>query len=285
MTVHSPSRTGAKNRRERAHCQAAILTASSLKMTVYKMAARDCECILSTILRNNKGLWTTKVYTERLQPRSLIYTFFGEKRYSCTPFRIPRLELCIPFNCFKFTVFQIWIKHKTRAFSQLFHCHKMHLLALMGHFADRIDRFPHPFIYFNKKNPYPFIHPKPEIGTPIRAEPARIGRYREYPAGCEQLPQENALVFSPPSPFFFYATQTITWLEPVCTADNELCIWKVLNIRGQIRWEKPSIRSRTFDLLFTYSGTSNLFIQGGKGVFCDAWWDPNHQRDAWSGPN
>ena len=25
--------------------------------------------------------------------------------------------------------------------------------------------------------------------------------------------------------------------------------------------------------------------QVGKGVFRDAWWDPNYQRDAWSGPN
>ena len=25
--------------------------------------------------------------------------------------------------------------------------------------------------------------------------------------------------------------------------------------------------------------------QGGKGVFRDAWWDPNYQHDAWSDPN
>ena len=41
----------------------------------------------------------------------------------------------------------------------------MHLSALMGHFIGRNDRFTYSFIYFNKRDPYPFIHPKPEIGS------------------------------------------------------------------------------------------------------------------------
>ena len=33
----------------------------------------------------------------------------------------------------------------------------MHLIALLGLFTDRKDRFRYHFIYFNKWNPYPFI--------------------------------------------------------------------------------------------------------------------------------
>ena len=33
------------------------------------------------------------------------------------------LELCIPFNCCKYTVFTIWINHKSRTFSWLFRSH------------------------------------------------------------------------------------------------------------------------------------------------------------------
>ena len=48
------------------------------------------------------------------------------------PFHIPSLErLCIPFNCCKCTVFKIWINHKTRTSSQLFHSHKIHFLVLL----------------------------------------------------------------------------------------------------------------------------------------------------------
>ena len=58
------------------------------------------------------------------------------------------------FNCCKYTVSKIWINHKTRTFSWLFHCHKIDLLALFMH---QNNRFPYPFIYFNLWNVYPFI--------------------------------------------------------------------------------------------------------------------------------
>ena len=48
------------------------------------------------------------------------------------------LELCIPFNCCKYTVSKIWINHKTRTFSWLFQCHKIDLLALVMHQNNRI---------------------------------------------------------------------------------------------------------------------------------------------------
>ena len=49
---------------------------------------------------------------------------------------VPSLDLSIPFNCFKLIVFKVWIDHKTRTFSQLFHSHKMNLLAILGLFTD-----------------------------------------------------------------------------------------------------------------------------------------------------
>ena len=58
------------------------------------------------------------------------------------PFCTPGLELCMPFNCSKCTFFEIWINHKTRMFCRLFRTHKTHLLALLGLFAERHDKFP-----------------------------------------------------------------------------------------------------------------------------------------------
>ena len=52
--------------------------------------------------------------------------------------------------------------HKTRTFLEPFLSHKLHLLALLGLFTDRNDRFPYPFIYFNKWFPHSFTYLKPE---------------------------------------------------------------------------------------------------------------------------
>ena len=63
-----------------------------------------------------------------------------------------------PFNCFKSTVFWIWINHKTRTSSLLSpRSNKMHLRALFGLFTDRHDWFPYPFTYFNQWNPHSLI--------------------------------------------------------------------------------------------------------------------------------
>ena len=63
---------------------------------------------------------------------------------------IPCSELCIPFNCYKCTVFKEWLNLKARTFSRLLQSHKMNLVALLGLFTDRNDAFPYPFKYFNK---------------------------------------------------------------------------------------------------------------------------------------
>ena len=81
-----------------------------------------------------------------------------------TPFTC--LELCIPLNCCKSTVFKIWINHKTRPFTQLFSqpCNAS-VRPFYGFFTKRNDSFPCPLIYFNKWNPNPLIYLKPENGT------------------------------------------------------------------------------------------------------------------------
>ena len=83
---------------------------------------------------------------------SLLYTFHWQNLsmegiQNGTPFTYLLLN---PFNCFKCTVFWIWINHKTRTSSLLSRSNKMHLITLFGLFTDRHDWFPYPFTYFNQ---------------------------------------------------------------------------------------------------------------------------------------
>ena len=81
--------------------------------------------------------------TLRSNPLSFFHTVFERKATPLNipsmgtrfPFHIPSLELFSLFNCWKCTVFKIWINHKTRTFCRLFHSHKMHL-------SDRNDLLP-----------------------------------------------------------------------------------------------------------------------------------------------
>ena len=88
---------------------------------------------------------------------SFIYRFC-QKRY---PFRIPFvinkwypfhvacLELCIPFNYCYCTVFNIQLNHKNQnVFSTYFTVLKC-VLAFLGLFTDRNDRFSYPFISYS----------------------------------------------------------------------------------------------------------------------------------------
>ena len=86
-------------------------------------------------------------------PYTFIYHFLTVKvplssifYWQMGTFYTQSMDLCIPFNCCKFTVFKVRINRKIRTFSQHFLGHKMHLLAL---FTDRNDRFYQTFIYSN----------------------------------------------------------------------------------------------------------------------------------------
>ena len=52
-------------------------------------------------------------------------------------------------------------------FFDFFRAIKSFCLPFQVAFTDRNDRFPYPFIYFNKLNPNPFIYLKPEKRTPF----------------------------------------------------------------------------------------------------------------------
>ena len=76
------------------------------------------------------GVVSQKKLTGRLCPGVQPLTLTQKRYHFCIPhiekwypFHIPTLELCIPFNCCKCTVFTIWINHKTRTFSWLSHSH------------------------------------------------------------------------------------------------------------------------------------------------------------------
>ena len=82
------------------------------------------------------------------------------------PFHIPCLELCIPFNCCKCTVFLIAEESITKI--ERFLDFLLPSVSPFGPFhADSKERFPIPFMYFNELNPYPFIHLRLEKDTPF----------------------------------------------------------------------------------------------------------------------
>ena len=83
-------------------------------------------------------------------------------------FHIPSLELFIPLNCCKHTVFEIWINHKTTTFSRRFSLQpKMQLLALLGLSTDRNDRFPTLSHTSTSEITTLSYSSKPKIGTPF----------------------------------------------------------------------------------------------------------------------
>ena len=96
------------------------------------------------------GGWSIKFYAGRIRPGvgptpyPVTYHFW-RKRYPFPtpsfdkwyPFLITNLEFCIPFNQCKGTEFKIWINHKTRTFSRLFHSLRINLWALLGLFTYR----------------------------------------------------------------------------------------------------------------------------------------------------
>ena len=97
--------------------------------------------VLHKVLYNEVPPWDSAPYP--------IMYYFWQKRYPFRipsidkwyPFHIPCLGLCIPFNCCKCTVFEIWINHKTRMFSRI-HRHKIHHLAVLGFLQKEETYFP-----------------------------------------------------------------------------------------------------------------------------------------------
>ena len=108
-------------------------------------------------------MYTVPFLTEKVPPsQAFIYLLLTND----APFTNFFIALCIPINCCKWTVFKIWINHKTRMFfSTISQPKKFICKPFWFFFTDRNDRFPYPLRYFNKWNPDTFIYLKPEIGT------------------------------------------------------------------------------------------------------------------------
>ena len=71
-------------------------------------------------------------------------------------------------------------KSQNQEILSTFYSHKILLLALLGLFTDRNDKFANPFMAFNKWDSYPFIYLKPEKGTPFGGSLSEWGHYREW---------------------------------------------------------------------------------------------------------
>ena len=122
----------------------------ALNVGCFLRLKRLSKCSLRNWWGKSRGVLNDVLYREA-PPKTLLYvlnTIF----YTLTngsSFHIPSLELCIHLNCCKWTVFKIWIYPAKPESVLFFHSHKLHLLAILGLFTDRNNRFPNPFIYFN----------------------------------------------------------------------------------------------------------------------------------------
>ena len=80
------------------------------------------------------------------------------------------------------TIFKIWASHKTRTFFGPFHSHEMHLLSFWAFLLTKMIDIPSlSYTLLMKFPPFLFHIPKPWKSYLFRAEPPRIGHYRESP--------------------------------------------------------------------------------------------------------
>ena len=137
--------------------------------------------------------YSTKFYAGRLHRP--MYTIFDGKGTPVAGIHIPSIdkwysfhelfiELCIPINCCKWTVFKIWINHKTRMFFSTISQPKKFICKPFWFFFNwskwQISLPSH--ILQQVKSRY-FHIPEAWNRYPFRAEPPLMGNYREYPRG------------------------------------------------------------------------------------------------------
>ena len=150
------------------------------------------------VLYEEALLWDPTPYPSVYHFWQKTYPFWTASIDKCYPFHIPSLESCIPFNCCKSTLFKIWIDHKTRTFSWLFHSYKVHLLALLGLWQTKMTDFP--TLSYSSTNEIPtnsYRWSLKKVPLCIAVEPPCISRYqepmgsghfREYPPWGKKLP-------------------------------------------------------------------------------------------------
>ena len=110
-----------------------------------------------------------------------------------TPFTYPVYDFPSLLNCSKRTVFKIWINHKNRTFSRLFHSHEMHLLALLGLYRPKWQ-ISSPFYILQQVKSLPFHIPEAWKRYPFRAEPPVISPWHlqgDYGIYSNKRPTSN----------------------------------------------------------------------------------------------
>ena len=126
-------------------------------------------------LRPKPGGYSTKFYMgmqlcHNAQPLTLLYTIFAQKRYpfhlpsidKWYLFHVPKLELCISFNCCKCTV--------SRQNQNIFLTFSVPQNGPVSPFYSPKRQISLPFHwYLNFWNPYPFIYLKTKKGTPFES--------------------------------------------------------------------------------------------------------------------
>ena len=116
------------------------------------------------------GKYSTKFHKGRLRPEVQPFTLlpiFDKKR---DPFRIPLIDKWYPFYIpvQKAASFLTAVNVPPLSYEQVAKPDSFLVFFTAIKCAqDRNDRFPEPFMYFNKSNPYPLIYLKPEKGTSL----------------------------------------------------------------------------------------------------------------------
>ena len=141
--------------------------------------------VLNKVLYGEALLWDPTPYPSVYHFWQKTYPFWTASIDKWYPFHISSLECWIPFNCCKCTLFKIWIDHKIRSFSQLFHGYKVHLLALLGQIQTKMTDFPTLSLVQLMKSP-PIHIAEAWKRYPFQVEPPCISHYRE-PMGSSHL--------------------------------------------------------------------------------------------------
>ena len=121
------------------------------------------------------------IFDRKGTPIAGIHIPSSDKWYS---FHEPFIERCIPFNCCKWTVFKIWINHKTRMFfTTISQPKKKTSVSPFGFFYRSKWQISLPFHILQQVKSRHLHIPEAWNRSPFRTEPPLMGNYREYPRG------------------------------------------------------------------------------------------------------
>ena len=101
------------------------------------------------------------------------------KWYSC---HITSLEVCIALNCCRYTVFKIWINHKTRTLFRLSTAIRCICQPFWAFLQPKMTDFPGAALWCTSTNGFPALsHAWSLEKVYLSGGASHIGHYREYP--------------------------------------------------------------------------------------------------------